>query len=345
MKRTLKFSLFAVAAGLGAILLVASGSVLADDDDVLFYSVAPGAGHRGFLGVAVEEETENPEGGARITRIVDDSAAAEAGLQEGDIIIGLNGQPIRGPRSLTQKLHDTEPGDSVEIEFIRDGRRQTVSAELGERAGSWSITAPSFNFEWDAEDWQENMENLQDQLKDLDIEIPRFRGGLFLSPSRPKLGVQLVDTTPELRVFLGGTEDAGVLVGKVMSDMPAERAGIEVGDLIIALDGEAIEGHGDLIRELADKDGETIRIEVVRDHQVKSIQVTIPELEEEDDVTGPRAYRFDAGELREAQRAATAALRLSREEIRSATAEARRARQEARRALRRARPLDLRNAV
>ena len=43
---------------------------------------------------------------------------------------------------------------------------------------------------------------------------------------RPLLGVQIVETTPELRAHLGGSADAGILVGKVMDEMPAKEAGM-----------------------------------------------------------------------------------------------------------------------
>ena len=369
MNSKLKYSLILLAAVAVMILGVAGGAVVADDDDadVLFYSVARGDHSRTYLGVSVEEEIEHPEGGARIENVVDDSAAEAAGLLEGDIIVGFNGKPVRGPRSLTDKIHDAEPGDTVAIEIIRGGSRQTLTAELGERPGpmAFSVGEAPFAFKWDSEEWQENMENLQENLKGMQFSLPQLRGSWqVFGSSRPKLGVQLVEATPELREFLGGTEDAGVLVGKVMSNMPAETAGIDVGDLIIALDGEDISSAGDLIEALADKDGQTIQVDVVRNKRVQTIQVTIPEPEEDDDVSGPRAYLFGADEFREAQRAAAAAIRLGSDEVRRATQEAARAyrgalreaqresreqmresRERARRALRGARTPDLRNSV
>jgi len=368
MNSTLKYASIAMAAGLGSIALVVGGSAVAggadcaEGDAPAVYSVAIGDGEdgsRGFLGVSVEEEIEHPEGGARITNIVDDSAAQKAGLEEGDIIVGIDGKPVRGPGSLTAKLRDTEPGDSVRIEILRGGRKQAVTAELGERARSFAVLAPPM--EWDSGEWQENMEKLGERFKELKV-LPKLQGGYFFGSSRPKLGVQLVDTTPELRVFLGGNEDVGVLVGKVMSGMPAEAAGIHVGDMILAVDGQDIEGVGGLIEALAEKDGQTIRVDVLRDRQVKTIQVAIP-AQEDDDADGPRASLGDEP-YREARRAAAAAMRLTQEETRRAAQEAarayrealrevrsvsmdemRRARDEARRALREARALDPRSAV
>ena len=87
-----------------------------------------------YLGVQLEEETEYPEGGARITEVVDDSPASEAGFVAGDIIVDFDGHTIRGPVGLTQKIHAKKPSDPVSIRFVRDGRKRTVEVELGRRS-------------------------------------------------------------------------------------------------------------------------------------------------------------------------------------------------------------------
>ena len=68
-----------------------------------------------YLGVLLEEETEDPEGGARVTQVVDDSPAAEAGIREGDVIVGFDGEMIRGPVGLTRRIHEREPGQTYSI--------------------------------------------------------------------------------------------------------------------------------------------------------------------------------------------------------------------------------------
>ena len=339
MKRIPGITMFAGAIALVSLMALAGWPALAGDDDTpdKVFVQKIGDGENAYLGVSVQEETESPEGGARIKRVMEDSPAEQAGLQSGDVVVGFNGQPVRGPRSLTEKIHEAEPGESVQLEVLRDGSRQTLTAELGERPGSfsfsWSGEAPDFQFEFDEEELGERMQELQERLKGLNLEIPnldlRSNQLRFFSHSRPVLGVQLVDTTPELRVHLGATEDAGVLVGKVLEDMPAETAGIEVGDLIIAVDGDDIESSSDLIQALMNKDGETITIDVVRDRAIKTIHISIPEAEEDDEVSGPRASAYHTDVLREAQRAYRDASREVHQEIRQAIEEAREAYREA----------------
>jgi hypothetical protein len=92
------------------------------------------------------------------------------------------------------------------------------------------------------------------------------------------LGVAFVPLTPELRQHFGAPEDAGVLVSKVVSDSAAQAAGLEVGDIITKVDGEAVgEGLelGHAIR--GRKAGDTIAIEVLRDGRSQTLSATLKE--------------------------------------------------------------------
>jgi len=71
--------------------------------------------------------------------------------------------------------------------------------------------------------------------------------------------------------------------------MPAEMAGVEVGDLIESVDGETIEGSGDLVEALHESAGQTIQLGIVRDGRPMSIDVVIPDPEDEAEASGPRA--------------------------------------------------------
>ncbi len=84
--------------------------------------------------------------------------------------------------------------------------------------------------------------------------------------ARGFLGVQMVDLTPELREHFRVSKTAGVLVSKVVPDSPAARAGIRVGDIITAVDGQPVRWAGDLTRAVRDKKkGESVRIDYSRD--------------------------------------------------------------------------------
>ena len=229
--------------------------------------------------------------------------------------------PCRTPKahqvSLTKKIRGREAGDTVEITFLRDGRRQSLEVELGERSAQWNsvfsvaprvlqqlenIQIPEIdlekleglgklkelegmNFNFDYGELQEQLgRTLSFTCKDDDCDYGTFFG----YSNKPRLGVQLTETTPELREHLGGSEDAGVLVGKVIENSAAEDAGIEVGDLIVSVGGDVVAGTNDLRKALAERDGDTFDIEVIRDGRSMHLSVTLKE-EDEDRPSGPRA--------------------------------------------------------
>lgn len=106
------------------------------------------------------------------------------------------------------------------------------------------------------------------------------------------LGVSMVGLTSELRSYFGVTEGVGVLVSEVQPDGPAAKAGLKGGDVIVAVDGQAIDGPsvlGDYIRQK--KGGDQIRVEVKRkgatqqffvtldERDVRRFEVRVPEIE------------------------------------------------------------------
>lgn len=65
--------------------------------------------------------------------VLPNTAAAQAGLREGDIITAVNGQRLDANTSLRQLLLQYRPGDTVELTILRDGQEQNVTVTLGER--------------------------------------------------------------------------------------------------------------------------------------------------------------------------------------------------------------------
>jgi putative serine protease PepD len=86
----------------------------------------------GYLGVGVTAREDGGQG-AIITSVQPDSPADEAGIQEGDIVLSVDGEPIDGQAGLVAAIRDCDPGQVVEIVLLRDGERVTVSATLAAR--------------------------------------------------------------------------------------------------------------------------------------------------------------------------------------------------------------------
>ena len=95
---------------------------------------------------------------------------------------------------------------------------------------------------------------------------------------RARIGVRLIEITPELRAHYGAPREAGVLVAGVEPDSPAARAGIQVGDVITSAEGERIASARDLSAAVRrKKGGEAVKLEVARDGAMRSLSVTVEE--------------------------------------------------------------------
>ncbi|WP_305785264.1 S1C family serine protease [Symbioplanes lichenis] len=81
------------------------------------------------LGVSV---TEGEDGGALVSSVTANSAAAKAGLEQGDVIKTVNGKTINDSDDLVAIIQAAKVGDKVTIVFTRNGQQQTVSATLAE---------------------------------------------------------------------------------------------------------------------------------------------------------------------------------------------------------------------
>lgn len=97
-----------------------------------------GAVEYAFLGVDPDQVTpeiaqqlglDTPEG-ALVFAVVEGSPAEAAGLQQGDVIVAVDGERIAIPEDLFSYLRDKEPGDEVTVTVVRDGEEREISARL-----------------------------------------------------------------------------------------------------------------------------------------------------------------------------------------------------------------------
>ena len=84
----------------------------------------------GFLGLATDAR---PEGGLRVTKVGEKSPAQVAGLKEGDIILKFNDKPLAKREEMQDLLKEMSSGDEVVLELERDGKKETITLNLGER--------------------------------------------------------------------------------------------------------------------------------------------------------------------------------------------------------------------
>ena len=122
--------------------------------------------------------------------------------------------------------------------------------------------------------------------------VVRFRG----HRSGGYLGVRSIEMTPELRQHFGAPRDAGVMVGSVEPESPAAKAGIQVADILTAVDGEEVGSTRALSRSVRrHKDGDTVKVDLLRDRSKKTLAVTLKEAEGRGDDKEIRIGEFGHG--------------------------------------------------
>jgi serine protease Do len=181
--------------------------------------VAHGKVVRGYLGVYIQNVTPdiakafnlNHNTGALIGDVQPDTPGARAGLKKGDVVVGLNGTPVKDADDLRLRISETAPGTNVSLQLMRDGRAQDVKVTLGELPEkSASTNEPGGN---------------------------STSGGLQ--------GVEVQALTPDIAQQLqapSGT--SGVVVSSVDESSPAAAAGLQRGDIIEEVNHKAVGSVG-----------------------------------------------------------------------------------------------------
>ena len=92
------------------------------------------------------------------------------------------------------------------------------------------------------------------------------------------LGVSIQELTPELAKNFGVSDAGGALVGEVVKDSPAAKAGFIAGDVIVAMDGKPVDSPTTLRNRVADmKVGKEVEVRVIRDKKPTDLKVKIAE--------------------------------------------------------------------
>jgi predicted metalloprotease with PDZ domain len=282
-----------VAAGLSLPTLAASPAGIVDVEIVHHENEA-------FLGVYIEDEDDRDGGGVLIKGVIDDTAAEAAGLERRDVIVSFDGESVSDTEDLSELMDSLAPGETVRLGLIRDGDEQTVRIELGKRkpritvelddpvyvvsdetrgriSGKMTLDGDDRLDEiyvCDGDDCRFSADRIWYRLDCVEASCPTYTVNYW---GRPLLGVQVTDLTEELREHFGADPDTGLLIAKVYEGSPAEDAGVETGDVIVAVDGRAIEESSDIERALKRREDDIVEVEVIRDGRSVTLDAKLPE--------------------------------------------------------------------
>ena len=188
--------------------------------------VKTGKVQRGLLGAKIRDLDEDLaqsfgfEGtdGVLIDDVMPDGPAAKAGLKDGDIVLKIDGKPMHNAHQLRFSVASVAPGTKVKLEFFREGKRQTVTVELGE----------------------------------LTAQVVQPKGQVPEATS--DLGLTVRNLTPELAQQLGYDDQEGVVVTAVEPGSLAARAGIRPKDVIVSMGERSIKDASDFRAAVKEQD-------------------------------------------------------------------------------------------
>jgi C-terminal processing protease CtpA/Prc len=231
-----------------------------------------------WLGVETSEVTQQKakdlklpaERGAVVGKVLTDSPAAKAGLQQNDVITEINGQRVEGTAQFRRMIHEIPAGRSLQLTVWRDGRSQTVTATLGKseaRRGSGMMNGPgTFSF---------RMPNIP--------EMPEIAGLgdlnnlVVMAPGQTRLGINAEDLQGDFGNYFGAPDGEGVLVREVFPDSPAAKAGLKAGDVITSVGGDRIRTASELREKLrSGKDAKSLSLGVLRNKSSLTLSVDLP---------------------------------------------------------------------
>jgi predicted metalloprotease with PDZ domain len=250
----------------------------APDTTLNLLTQAGNLGENAWLGVHVNDVTADRarelklpgEYGALVRGVDKDSAAAKAGLQKDDVIVEFAGERVRSAAQLRRLIRETPSGRTVNLQVMRDGQAQTLSAKLESRKAQFFFQTPEVHIP------EINIApNLNEQFNN--------RSFAFMFSGRPTLGVTGEELTSQLAGYFGVKQGKGVLVSEVVAGSPAAQAGLKAGDVVVAVDGREVGTVGELRKAVELKSGEETRklsLTVVRDHHEQTLPVELkkPEL-------------------------------------------------------------------
>ncbi len=174
-------------------------------------------GYMGFYGQDVTPEIAQSLGlqrpqGAIIAQVERDSPAAEAGLQPGDVVLEMNGNPIEHYDAFRNAIAALRPGTAVQLLIWRDGKTLEQTVTLGERP---------------AEPGQ-----AKQQQQPPSPRTPQ--------ETRQSLGLDVQNVTRNLAQRFGYQPGEGVIVTAITPEGPASNAGIQPGDLIVSVNRQPV---------------------------------------------------------------------------------------------------------
>lgn len=176
--------------------------------------------------------------GVLINALHPSSPARKAGIKRGDVIVGVNGNPVEDVSAFRYRIATLALGDQASLEIVRAGKRQTVAFQL--------IAPPE--------------------------DPPRHE--TKIKGNSPLSGAVIANLSPAVIEETGAHDvDHGVIVVNLGDQTPAASVGLQKGDVVLRINGAAISSVDDVLSALDGRDKGRWRIELRRGDNVLTLMV------------------------------------------------------------------------
>ena len=182
---------------------------------------------RGYLGVSLQSLDESIAGalgipknqGELVRSVVPGGPGARAGIQQGDVILKVNGQQVTPDQTVSFLIANTPVGSRVPLDIIRAGKRGTVTVQVGERPTEEQLAA----------------------LSGGNQGTQGGTGGTSTVAPQQALGLSLAPLTPELARAANLPSTArGVIITAVDPGSDAAEEGLQRGDLVVSVNNQPV---------------------------------------------------------------------------------------------------------
>jgi len=230
---------------------------------------------RAWLGVTLSDITAEKarelklagEYGALVESVVEESPAAKAGIEKGDVITGFGGERVRSVAQLTRLVRETPAGRKMSLELVRGGQSRTLEVAL--EARRMRFTTPEIALGRVAPRFEVHPMPR--------VEVTPMPEAFAWSGRGPRLGVMTDEIDGQLAEYFGVKQGQGVLVKEVMEGSAAAKAGLKAGDVIVRINDDAVNDVGDLRQALNRAESKEVTVTVVRDRREQTLKVTLDE--------------------------------------------------------------------
>jgi serine protease Do len=205
---------------------------------------------RGWIGITMTDINEaaqqynrlSDRNGVFVQSVAADGPAEKAGVQEGDIIRKVDGEPIRNGRDLVSRIAPRKPGEHVRVEILRGGKTIDETLTLAARPDAQTLAADRGG---------------RGDQRDEETESGKESEGL---------GIRVESLSPSIREQLDLPDTVkGVIVTDVETGSEAGATGLGNGDVITAVNDQPVPGISAWKQVTSKlKQGDAVKLKIVR---------------------------------------------------------------------------------